>query len=52
MIVDNDEKIHVIMRRISEGQAQRRFTDEFVEVDGPIVRATGYVFIYDPMKAQ
>ncbi|MDH3338135.1 MAG: hypothetical protein OER22_04025 [Gammaproteobacteria bacterium] len=52
MVVDQGEKFHVIMRRNYEGQVKRHFIGQADAVTGAVVRATGYVFIYDEMKAQ
>ncbi len=52
MIIEKGEKIHVVMRRTFESQVQRHFAGAVEEVEGAIVRAVGYVFIYDLMKAQ
>lgn len=52
MIVNVDEKFHVVMRRHYENQVQRHFIGKVDAVMGAIVRATGYAFIYDEMKAQ
>ena len=52
MIISIGDKFHVIMRRMFESQVQRHFAGEVLAADGPVVRATGYVFIYDEMKAQ
>jgi hypothetical protein len=52
LIIEKGEKIHVVMRRIFESQVQRHFAGAVGEVEGAIVRAVGYVFIYDLMKAQ
>lgn len=51
-IISQGEKIHVVMRRSYEGQVRRHFVGQAEAVSGAIVRATGYVFIYDEMKAQ
>lgn len=52
MVISKGEKIHVMMRRLFEGQVRRHFAGEVVETEGPVVRATGFVYIYDEMKAQ
>jgi hypothetical protein len=52
MVVEKGEKFHVIMRRNYETQVKRHFVGQADEVEGAVVRATGYVFIYDEMKAQ
>jgi hypothetical protein len=40
------------MRRSYESQLQRHFVGQVDAADGAVVRATGYVFIYDDDKAQ
>ena len=40
------------MRRLYDSQLQRHFAGQVDSADGVIVRATGYVFIYDDKKAQ
>jgi hypothetical protein len=52
MIIGKGEKIHVVMRRMFDAQVQRHFAGDIEDVDGPIVRVTGYVFIYDIAAAQ
>lgn len=52
MIISQGEKFHVVMRRSYEGQVRRHFLGTADAVMGAIVRTTGYVFIYDDMKAQ
>lgn len=52
MIISPGEKFHVIMRRNYEGQVQRHFIGIADVVEGSIVRADGYAFIYDETKAQ
>ena len=52
MIISEGEKFHVVMRRMYEGQLQRHFVGRADAVAGAVVRATGYVFIYDETKAR
>lgn len=52
MLIRKGEKIHVIMRRAFESQVRRHFAGEVIEAEGAVVRAAGYVFIYDELKAQ
>jgi hypothetical protein len=40
------------MRRSYDGQLQRHFVGQVDSADGVVVRATGYVFIYDEKIAQ
>lgn len=52
MIIAPGEKFHVVMRRSHEAQVQRHFIGAADVVEGAVVRASGYAFIYDDMKAQ
>jgi len=52
VLINVDEKFHVVMRRHYENQVQRHFIAKVDAVMGAIVRATGYAFIYDDTKAQ
>lgn len=52
MIIIPGEKFHIVMRRNYESQVQRHFIGAADVVEGATVRATGYAFIYDEMKAQ
>ncbi|MBT8102641.1 MAG: hypothetical protein KJO95_06695 [Gammaproteobacteria bacterium] len=52
MLIKPDEKFHVVMRRHYVGQVQRHFIGKVDAVEGSVVRATGYVFIYEEMSAQ
>ncbi|MGB5490165.1 MAG: hypothetical protein WBM76_04995 [Woeseiaceae bacterium] len=52
MIIIPGEKFHVVMRRNYENQVQRHFIGAADVVEGSVVRASGYAFIYDEMKAQ
>lgn len=51
-VIGIGEKFHVVMRRNYNSQIQRHFVGQVEAADGSIVRATGYVFIYDELKAQ
>lgn len=51
-MISKGEKFHVVMRRMYETQLQRHFVGQVDAVEGAIVRATGYVFIYDESKVQ
>ena len=52
MLINQGDKFHVVMRRNYESQVRRHFVGKADTSLGSIVRATGYVFIYDEMKAQ
>lgn len=52
MIITQGEKFHVVMRRTYENQVRRHFIGQVDVAVDAVVRATGYVFIYDESKAQ
>jgi hypothetical protein len=52
MLVSQGEKFHVVMRRAYEGQVRRHFIGQADAVTDAVVRATGYVFIYEDIDAQ
>ena len=52
MIIIPGEKFHIVMRRNYESQVQRHFIGAADVVEGSVVRASGYAFIYDETKAQ
>jgi hypothetical protein len=52
MIIGKGEKIHVMMRRMFEGQVRRHLAGEVLQAEGSVVRVRGFVFIYDETKAQ
>jgi len=52
MLINPGEQFHVVMRRNYETQVRRHFVGKIDASLGSIVRATGYVFIYDEMKAK
>ena len=52
MIISSGEKIHVIMRRMYEKQVQRHFLGVVVDAESAVVRAEGYVFIYESISGQ
>jgi hypothetical protein len=47
MIVKVGEKLHVMTRRLFEGEVRRHFAGVVTESEGPLVRLEGYVFIYE-----
>lgn len=52
MIVNEGEKVHVIMRRFFDEAVRRHFVGEVMAADGAVVRLQGYVFIHDPTTIQ
>ena len=48
MILGKGEKIHVIHRPLFQGDVRRHFIGTVDACDGPLVRATGYLFRTDP----
>ena len=47
MIVDQGEKVHVIIRRLFEEDLRRHFVGEVQDVENDIMRVEGYTFIFD-----
>ena len=47
MPISVGEKLHVITRRLFEGDLRRHFAGVVTAVEGNIVRLEGYVFIFD-----
>ena len=52
MVMQQGEKIHVIIRRRFEDDLRRHFIGEVLEVDGLLARIEGYVFIFDTIINQ
>jgi hypothetical protein len=48
MILEKADKLHIITRRLFEGDVRRHFVGEVEEVSGALVRVAGYAFIHDP----
>ncbi|MCJ7735180.1 MAG: hypothetical protein MUP11_11600 [Anaerolineales bacterium] len=47
MTVQVGEKLHIITRRLFEGDLRRHFAGVVEEVTGTIIRVRGYVFVFD-----
>ena len=47
MVVQQGEKIHIIIRRRFEDDLRRHFIGEVIEADGVLARIEGYVFVFD-----
>ncbi len=47
MIVDQGDKIHIVLRRHFDNEIRRHFVGEVAESNDSIVRAEGYVFVFD-----
>ena len=47
MVLNKGEKIHIITRRLFEGDLRRHFIGEVVEISDTVLRVEGYVFVYD-----
>ena len=50
MLVNKGEKVHVMTRRLFEGDLRRHFAGEVMEASESGVRLEGYVFVLDPTK--
>lgn len=48
MLVDIGEKVHVIERRLFEGDVRRHFFGVVERAEDEAMRVTGYVYVYDP----
>jgi hypothetical protein len=47
VLIDIGDKVHVIERRLFDGDVRRHFFGEVERVDGTAMRVTGYAFLYD-----
>ena len=47
MLISVGEKLHVITRRLFDGDLRRHFAGVVTAVEGDIVRLEGYVFVFD-----
>lgn len=47
MIIDKDEKLHIMYRAMYDGATRRHFIGKVLSAQGAICRLAGYVFIYD-----
>lgn len=52
MILQQGEKVHIIIRRNFEGDLRRHFIGEIVAAKDTLVRATGYAFVLDNTTGQ
>lgn len=50
MIIEKGEIVHIITRRLFEGDLRRHFIGEVLNAEGSMVRIEGYAFIYDTTK--
>jgi hypothetical protein len=48
MLLKPGEKIHVITRRLFEGDPRRHFAGEVVAANESIARVKGYAFVFNP----
>jgi hypothetical protein len=48
MIVEKGDKLHIITRRLFDGDLRRHFVGEVEEVSGDLVLLTGFAFIFNP----
>jgi hypothetical protein len=46
-VVKVGEKIHLMMRRNFDGDLRRHFVGVIIDADKTVVRAEGYVFVFD-----
>ena len=47
MVIEKNEKVHVIYRALYENSTRRHVIGEVVAVEGSICRIKGYVYIYN-----
>jgi len=47
MVLSKGEKIFVIIRRLFEKDLRRHFIGEIIEVSEALIRANGYIFLFD-----
>lgn len=52
MILEQGEKVHVIVRRMFERDLRRHFVGNVLEVSGDLARVEGYVFVLDSRTNQ
>jgi len=46
-MIDIGEKVHIIERRLFDGDVRRHFFGEVERVENAAMRVTGYAFLYD-----
>ena len=47
MVIQLNEKVHIITRRLFEGDLRRHFAGVVEDVAGPNIRVKGFAFVYD-----
>jgi hypothetical protein len=52
MIVSMKEKVHIITRRLFNGDMRRHFVGVVEEATGEAIRVTGYAYIYDQASGE
>ncbi len=51
MVIEKGDKVHIITRRLFEGDLRRHFIGEIIEVERSFARIEGYAFIFDSAKS-
>ena len=49
-VINNGQKVHIITRRLFEGDLRRHFAGVVEEVSEPLIRVVGVVFVFDETK--
>lgn len=49
-VIEIGDKVHVIARRLFEGDLRRHFAGEVTALSGDMIRLEGYTFVYNPWK--
>jgi len=52
MVLQQGEKVHVITRRLFEGDIRRHFVGEVQDASDSAARLCGYVFVFDVGRSQ
>ncbi|HEY43542.1 MAG TPA: hypothetical protein G4O11_06115 [Anaerolineae bacterium] len=52
MLVSKDEKVHIITRRLFDGDMRRHFVGVVEEVTDEAIRVKGYAYIYDQTSGE
>lgn len=52
MIVNRGEIVHVVTRRLFDGDLRRHFVGKVEEAEGCVARLKGYTFVYDEATNQ
>lgn len=50
MVLTEGEQIHVMTRRLFDGDLRRHFAGKVIAVSGDLARVSGYVFVFDPTR--